>query len=37
MGKKAVSYETKCQIIGLSKDKTKTYTKIANMLGVSEE
>ena len=37
MGKKAVSYETKCQIIGLSKDKTNTNTKIANLLGVSEK
>jgi hypothetical protein len=36
MGKKVVSYETKCQIIGLSKDKTKTNTKIANLLIVSE-
>ena len=37
MGKKAVSYETKCQIIALSKDKTNTNTKIANLLGVSEK
>lgn len=37
MGKKSVSYETRCQIVGLLKDKTNTNKKIAELVGVSEK
>ncbi|RNA20818.1 transposable element Tc1 transposase [Brachionus plicatilis] len=37
MGKKGVTNEKRCQIIGLLKDKTKNKKEIAKLLGVSEK
>ncbi|RNA39595.1 hypothetical protein BpHYR1_051150, partial [Brachionus plicatilis] len=37
MGKKSVTNEVRCQIIGLLKDKTKSNREIAKLVGVSEK
>ncbi|RNA31123.1 hypothetical protein BpHYR1_007879 [Brachionus plicatilis] len=37
MGKKSVTNEIRCQIIGLLKDKTKSNRQIAKLEGVSEK